>query len=144
MKWSLTINGDESEVRKLERLARMLREPMITQELESKYSPLQDFLIQKRAENKANLGLTIEEIEKIIQTDLPPSAQKHDSFWRDRKRNIGAHIVKAGWHIEAIERNREDGQIEKIELHICTKRHRERNKHFSSDSGDGYISKGEE
>jgi hypothetical protein len=129
LKWSLTINGDESEVRELERLARMLRKPMVTQELESKYSPLQDFLIQKKEEGETNFGLTMEEIQEIIQTDLPPSAQKHDSFWRDRRRNIGAHIVKAGWHIGSIERNQEDGQIEKIQLHVCTKRHKKRDRH---------------
>ena len=116
LKWRLIIIGDESEVRDLERLAKILREPMITQELESKYSPLQDFLIQKKEEGETSLELTLEEIQKIIQTKLPASAEKHDSFWRDKKRNIGAHIVKAGWHIETIERNQDDDQIEKIKL----------------------------
>ena len=128
MKWELVISGDESEIKELERIARVLGEPMITQELESKYSPIQDFLIQKKEEGETSLELTIEEIQQIIQTHLPPSAQKHDSFWRDRRRNIGAHIVKAGWHIREIKRNADDDQIEAIELHSGTRRHRGRNR----------------
>jgi len=121
LKWSLTINGDESDIKDLERITKLLRETAKPEELESKYSPLQDFLLKKKKDDITRFKLTIEEIENIIKTKLPRSAQKHDSFWRDRKRNIGAHIVKAGWHIQLIERNQENNQIEKIELHICTK-----------------------
>ena len=129
MKWSLTITGDESEVRDLGRLAKILREPLGTQGLESKYSPLQDFLNQKREEGETGLELTIEEIEKIIQTDLPPSAQKHDSFWRDRRRNIGANIVRAGWRVKTVERD-QDSQIEKIKLRIAMGKHKKRGGHY--------------
>jgi hypothetical protein len=130
LKWSLTITGDESEVRDLGRLVRILREPIRAHELESKYRPLQDFLVQKKDEGKTSLELTVEEIQKIIQTDLPPSAQKHDSFWRDRRRNIGANIVEAGWRIEAVERNQEDNRIEKIKLHIAMRRHKRRGEQY--------------
>jgi hypothetical protein len=121
LKWSLTINGDESDIKDLERITKLLRETATPEELESKYSPLQDFLLKKKKDDITRFKLTIEEIENIIKTKLPHSAQKHDSFWRDRKRNIGAHIIKSGWHIQSIERNQENNQIEKIELHICTK-----------------------
>lgn len=123
MKWSLTITGDESEVKELEKISKMLRESAVIEELEGKYSPLQGFLIRKKEEGETNLELAIEEIQKIIQTKLPPSAKKHDSFWRDRRRNIGAHIVRAGWHIEAIERDQEQNRIEKIKLHMCSRKH---------------------
>ena len=129
LKWSLTITGDESDVRDLGRIVRMLREATMPEEIEGKYSPFQDFLVQKKEEGETRLELAVEEIQSIIQTDLPPSAQKHDSFWRDRKRNIGAHIVKAGWHIEAIQRDQEHGQIEKIELHLCRGRHGVKGRH---------------
>ena len=122
MKWSLTITGDESEVRDLTRIARMLRESTIPEEIEGKYSPLQTFLIQRREEGETMLGLTIEEIQDIIQEKLPSSARKHDSFWRDRKRNIGAHIVRAGWHVQSLQRDQENGHIEKIEFHSCIRR----------------------
>jgi hypothetical protein len=117
VKWSLTITGDESEVRDLTRIARMLREATVSEEIEGKYSPLQAFLVQKKEEGETMLELTIEEIQNIIQDELPPSAQKHDAFWRDRKRNIGVHIVRAGWHIQSIQRNQESSQIEKIKFH---------------------------
>jgi hypothetical protein len=122
VKWSLTITGDESEVRDLTKIARMLRESTMPDEIEGKYSPLQTFLIQKKEEGETMLELTIEEIQDIIQDELPSSARKHDSFWRDRKRSIGAHIVRAGWHIESVQRNEESGQIEKIEFHSCIRR----------------------
>ncbi len=126
MNWSLTITGDESEVRNLSRIVRMLREANVPEEIESKYSPLQAFLIQKREEGETKLELTIDEIQNIIQDELPPSAQKHDAFWRDRKRNIGAHIVRAGWHVQSIQRDEKSDQIEKIEFHRCERRHGER------------------
>jgi hypothetical protein len=126
LNWSLTITGDESEVRNLSRIVRMLREANVPEEIESKYSPLQAFMTQKREEGETKLELTIEEIQNIIQDELPPSAQKHDAFWRDRKRNIGAHIVRAGWHVQSIQRDEESDQIEKIEFHHCERRHGER------------------
>jgi len=129
VKWSLTITGDESEVRDLSRIARMLREATIPEEIEGKYSPLQDFLVQKKEEGETRLELTIEEIQRIIHDEMPPSAQKHDSFWRDRKRNIGVHIVRAGWHVQSIQRDQEHDQIDKIELHLCRRKHEERNEH---------------
>jgi len=122
----LTITGDESEVRNLSRIVRMLREANVQEEIESKYSPLQAFLTQKREEGETKLELTIEEIQNIIQDELPPSAQKHDAFWRDRKRNIGAHIVRAGWHVQSTKRDGESDQIEEIEFHHCERRHGER------------------
>ncbi len=123
MKWSLTITGDESEIRDLTRIARMLRETTVSEEIESKYSPLQAFLVQKKEEGETRLELTIGEIQNIIQDELPPSAQKHDSFWRDRKRNIGLHIVRAGWHIQSIQRDQEYNQIQKIVMHFCAPGH---------------------
>jgi hypothetical protein len=123
LKWSLTITGDESEFRDLARITRMLREATKPEEVEGKYSPLQDFLVRKREEGETRLELTVWEIQEIIQDELPPSAHKHDSFWRDRKRNIGAHIVRAGWHIEAIQRDEEHDQIGKIQLHLCKRGH---------------------
>ena len=129
MKWSLTIAGDESDVRDLEKVVRMIREATLPEELESKYSPFQDFLVQKKEAGETRLELNIDRIQEIIQADLPPSARKHDSFWRDRRRNIGAHVVRAGWHIEAIGRNQGDNRIEKIDLHVCTKRHKGRGRH---------------
>lgn len=123
MKWSLTITGDESEARDLARIARMLREATMQEEIEGKYSPLQAFLSQKKEEGETELELTIEEIQDIIEDELPPSAQKHDAFWRDRKRNIGIHIVRAGWHVQSIQRDEESDQIEKIEFHHCKRRH---------------------
>ena len=59
MKWSLTINGDESDVKDLERIARMLRQPIAMQELESKYSPLQEFLARKKEGGETRLELTL-------------------------------------------------------------------------------------
>jgi hypothetical protein len=124
LKWDLTITGDESELRDLARIVRTLREATIPGEIESKYSPLQDFLIRKREEGEIKLELTLDEIEDIIQDELPPSAKKHDSFWRDRKRNIGVHIVRSGWHVQSIHRDADGDQIESIEFHHCKRRHR--------------------
>ena len=126
MNWSLTITGDESEVRNLARIVRRLREASVPEDIESKYSPLQAFLIQKREEGETMLELTINEVENIIQDELPPSAKKHDAFWRDRKRNIGVHIIRAGWHVQSTKRDEESDQIEKIEFHHCERRHGER------------------
>ena len=123
MNWSLTITGDESEFRNLAKIARMLRETTTPEGIEGKYSPLQTFLIQKKEEGETRLELTIEEVQNIIQDELPPSAQKHDSFWRDRKRNIGFHIVRSGWHIHSVQRDQEDDRIQKIELHSCAPKH---------------------
>ena len=129
MNWSLTITGDESEVKDLARIARILREKNVTEEIESKYSPLQAFLTREREEGKTKLELNIEEIQNIIQDELPPSAQKHDAFWRDRRRNIGVHIIRAGWHVHSIQRDEKNDQIEKIEFHHCERRHGERGSH---------------
>jgi len=45
----------------------------------SKYSRLREFLGLHR-ENK--ITLTLEQIEMIINNKLPPSASKHDAWWR--------------------------------------------------------------
>ena len=89
MNWSLTITGDESEVRDLAKIAIMLRETTTPEEIEGKYSPLQTFLIQKKEEGETRLELTIEEVQNIIQDELPPNRL----LYAGDLRRLGREIV---------------------------------------------------
>ncbi len=121
MKWSLTINGDEFEVKDvLEKLVKVLGDQTRLSESDSKYSPLREYLAEKRDAGETTLGLSLDEIQGIIGNELPNSAYEYDAFWRDRTRGIGMSIVQAGWQVQALERNK-DNKIEKVGLQISAR-----------------------
>ena len=118
MNWSLTITGDEFEVKGiLGKLTKVLNDQMESQQYDSKYDPLRDYLAQKTDTEKTTLELTLDEIQGIIGKDLPNSAYEYDAFWRDRTRGIGKSIIEAGWQIGTLERD-ESSKIRKVNLQV--------------------------
>jgi len=119
--WSLTINGDEFEVKDvLEKLVKVLGDQTRLSESDSKYSPLREYLAEKRDAGETTLELPLDEIQGIIGNELPNSAYEYDAFWRDRTRGVGASIVQAGWQIGTLERD-ENNKIKKVGLQISAR-----------------------
>jgi len=70
-----------------------------------KYTPLENYLL-KLPENKTELTLRFDQLEKILQSRLPASAYE-DRRWWDHEKEAN-HInprawTKAGWHIAGLD-----------------------------------------
>ena len=101
----------------------------------SKYSPLYEMLVDKelihgvledeeprgKSIDADQIYLTLELIEELLPQKLFVSAYRHDAFWRDRKRNAGRQIVRAGWRVQDIQRDQND-QITALTLRVDNKR----------------------
>jgi len=120
MNWSLTINGDEFEVKDiLEKIVKILSDQTKLHESDSKYSPLREYLLEKKDAGETLLELSLDRVQEIIGNELPNSAYEYDAFWRDRTRGVGESIVRAGWQIQTLERD-ENNRIKRIELQISS------------------------
>ena len=124
MNWSLTINGDEFEVKDvLEKLVKVISDQTKLRESDSKYSPFREYLVEKKDAGETTLELPLDEIQGIIGNELPNSAYEYDAFWRDRTRGVGESIVRAGWQIQTLERD-ENNKIKKVGLQISARQSR--------------------
>ncbi len=69
-----------------------------------KYMPLQMYL-HSLLENQRDTTLSFEQIERIINDKLPPSAHKHRAWWSNE--NDGIHVsahawMDAGWKVDTV------------------------------------------
>lgn len=59
----------------------------------SKYSPLENFL-RDIPEQQKEATLTFEQIERIINDKLPPSAHEYPAWWSNHR---GSHVEADAW-----------------------------------------------
>ena len=72
-----------------------------------KYTPLEDYLRDIPA-NQKEIVLSFEQIERIINAKLPPSAYEYQQWWENEKE--GNHVnarawANAGWKVERLDVN---------------------------------------
>lgn len=67
-----------------------------------KYTPLEQYL-RGLPENQREITLSFEQIERILNDTLPPSAHQHQAWWANEI--AGSHVhahawMNAGWLVE--------------------------------------------
>jgi CBS domain-containing protein len=72
--------------------------------VEGKYGPLEDYLISQRLK-RDRLTIAFEDLERIIDGELPPSSKTHRSWWSN---HYVSHIqarswLKAGWLVDGVD-----------------------------------------
>lgn len=70
----------------------------------SKYTPLEHYLRGIPVEQK-DVTLTFEQIERILNDKLPPSAQQYPAWWANEKdgQHVHAHSwLNAGWRKDMV------------------------------------------
>ena len=70
-----------------------------------KYTPLENYL-RNLPENQREITLGFEQIERILNAKLPPSAYGYQAWWANEKE--GNHVnarswSNAGWKIESLD-----------------------------------------
>ena len=73
-----------------------------------KYTPLEHYL-RGLPENQRDVTLSFEQIERIINDKLPPSAQQHRAWWSNETDgdHVSAHAwLNAGWRVESVDQVR--------------------------------------
>ena len=78
-----------------------------------KYTPLENYLCDLPATQK-EVALSFEQIEKIINAKLPPSAREYQQWWENEKE--GNHVnarawAIAGWKVESVDFNRKQVRL---------------------------------
>ncbi len=73
-----------------------------------KYTPLENYL-RSLPESQREVTLGFEQIEKILNTNLPASAYESQAWWANEKE--GNHVntrawANAGWKIESLDVNK--------------------------------------
>lgn len=74
-----------------------------------KYTPLENYLCDLRV-NQSEVTLSFEQIERILNDKLPPSASQYRAWWENEVE--GSHIqarawMDAGWKVETVQRREE-------------------------------------
>jgi len=69
-----------------------------------KYTPLENYL-RDFPESQREVTLPFEQIERILNDKLPPSAYQHQAWWPNQKQ--GSHVeayawLNAGWRVETV------------------------------------------
>ena len=70
-----------------------------------KYTPLENYL-RNLPVNQKEVALSFEQIERIINAKLPPSAYEYQQWWENEKE--GNHVnarawANAGWKVESVD-----------------------------------------
>lgn len=80
----------------------------------SKYAPLAQFLTEQ-ANTRNEISLSFERVEEIIETDLPPSARKHNAWWaNDATTHPQAQQwLGAGWRVSGVDMRNETVTFER-------------------------------
>jgi hypothetical protein len=73
-----------------------------------KYTPLEHYL-RDLPETQKEVTLSFEQIERILNDKLPPSAHQYQAWWANEKE--GNHVnarawANAGWKVESVDFNR--------------------------------------
>lgn len=81
-----------------------------------KYTPLENYLRDLQA-NQKEVTLTFEQIERIINTRLPPSAYGYQQWWENEKE--GNHVnarawANAGWKVESVDFKRKQARFVRV------------------------------
>ena len=81
-----------------------------------KYTPLEKYLRGLPA-NQKEATLSFEQIERIINGKLPPSAYGYQAWWANEKE--GNHVnarawANAGWKVEHVDFNRKQVMLVRI------------------------------
>lgn len=72
-----------------------------------KYAPLENYLCDLPATQK-EIALSFEQIERIINDKLPPSAYEYSAWWAYEKsphQPEKVAIMNAGWKVESVDFN---------------------------------------
>jgi hypothetical protein len=81
-----------------------------------KYTPLEHYLRGLPANQKA-VALPFEQIERIIDAKLAPSAYEYQQWWENEK--VGNHVnarawANAGWKVERVDFKRKQARLVRI------------------------------
>ena len=81
-----------------------------------KYTPLENYLRELPA-SEIEVTLSFEQIERIINAKLPPSAYGYQQWWENEKE--GNHVnarawANAGWKVESVDFNRKLARLVRI------------------------------
>jgi hypothetical protein len=81
-----------------------------------KYTPFENYLRDLPA-NQNEVALSFEQIERIINAKLPPSAYEYQQWWENEKE--GNHVnarawANAGWKVESVDFNRKLARLVRI------------------------------
>jgi hypothetical protein len=81
-----------------------------------KYTPLEHYL-QSLPDHQQEVILAFEQIERIINAKLPPSAYGYLQWWENEKE--GNHVnarawANAGWKVESVDFNRKLARLVRI------------------------------
>ena len=78
-----------------------------------KYTPLENYLRDLSASEK-EVTLSFEQIERILNDKLPPSAYEYQQWWENEKE--GNHVnarawANAGWKVVSVDFNRKQARL---------------------------------
>lgn len=79
----------------------------------SKYSPLQEFLINLPS-SKNSINLSFREVEEILEFRLPQSAHKYNAWWANDKTSTSRHSeswLSAKFEVKLIRQNMTGGEV---------------------------------
>jgi hypothetical protein len=81
-----------------------------------KYTPLENYLRDLPA-NQKEVAFSFEQIEKILNAKLPPSAYEYQQWWENEKE--GNHVnarawANAGWKVENVDFNRKQVRLVRV------------------------------
>jgi hypothetical protein len=81
-----------------------------------KYTPLEQYLRDLPA-NQTQVTLGFEQIERILNGRLPPSAHQYQAWWANEKE--GNHVnarawANAGWKVEYVDFNRKQARLVRV------------------------------
>ena len=82
-----------------------------------KYTPLENYL-RDLPDSQREVTLNFEQIERILNDKLPPSAYGYQAWWENEKE--GNHVnarawANAGWKVESVDFNRKGARLVRIE-----------------------------
>ena len=70
----------------------------------SRYAPLYTYLSEELEPGGDSVSLGFDEIEKIIDGELPESARRHRAWWANTDSHAQAQAwLSAGWKIDAVD-----------------------------------------
>ena len=81
-----------------------------------KYTPLENYL-RDLPVNQREVVLSFEQIERIINAKLPPSAYGYQQWWENEKE--GNHVnarawANAGWKVESVDFSRKQARLVRL------------------------------
>lgn len=81
-----------------------------------KYTPLEKYL-SDLPEIQKELTLSFDQIEKILNDNLPPSAYQYQAWWSYEKHPHQPEkiaIANAGWKVESVDFNRKLARLVRV------------------------------